>query len=77
MVAAVFNFTPCVREAYRIGVPEPGPWKEIINSDAKVYAGSGVGNLGAIKTEPRPCHGRSHSLSMTLPPLGALFFRSP
>ncbi len=76
-VLAVFNFTPIVREHYRVGVPVPGIWTERLNSDAKIYWGSGIGNLGALETSPLPRHGRPHSLPMTLPPLAAVFFEAP
>lgn len=71
----VANFTPVVRLRYRVGVPWGGFWKEILNSDATVYWGSGQGNLGGVEAEPIPCLGRSHSLNLTLPPLGILFFK--
>jgi 1,4-alpha-glucan branching enzyme len=74
-VAVVFNFTPVPRESYRIGVPKPGFWKELLNSDAPEYGGSGKGNLGGVDSEPIPIHGREHSLSLTLPPLGVLFLQ--
>ncbi len=71
----VLNFTPVLRIGYRIGVPFPGCWRECLNSDARHYAGSGAGNLGGVVAEPVPIHGRSHSLLLTLPPLGVLFLR--
>jgi 1,4-alpha-glucan branching enzyme len=61
-----------VREGYRIGVPAAGEWLELCNTDATDYGGSGAGNLGRIETEPVPSHGYSASLSLRLPPLGAL-----
>ena len=70
------NFTPVPREGYRIGVPHEGYWQELLNSDATLYGGSGVGNLGGLQTEPEPIHGRPHSLNLTLPPLGCLIFKS-
>ncbi|MGH8935431.1 MAG: 1,4-alpha-glucan branching protein GlgB, partial [Acidimicrobiia bacterium] len=72
-VLAVCNFTPVVRHDYRVGVPHPGRWVEILNSDAGHYGGSGQGNGGGVEAEPIPHHGRPHSLRLTLPPLGALF----
>ncbi len=69
------NFTPVPRPGYRVGVPEPGFWSEILNSDAFEYGGSGQGNLGGVSSEPSPSHGRPHSLVLNLPPLGALFLR--
>ena len=71
----VCNFTPVPREGYRIGVPHEGRWQELLNSDATCYGGSGVGNLGGLKAETEPIHGRSHSLNLTLPPLGCLVFK--
>ena len=74
-VLAVFNFTPVPRPGYRLGVPCGGYWREILNSDAADYGGSGMGNLGGVRAEPVPAHNRSHSVVLTLPPLGALFLR--
>jgi 1,4-alpha-glucan branching enzyme len=68
-VLAVCNFTPVVREAYRVGVPAGGRWREILNSDAPFYGGSGVGNLGRVAADEVPWHGRAHSIRLTLPPL--------
>jgi 1,4-alpha-glucan branching enzyme len=72
-VLAVLNFTPVIREGYRVGVPEAGRYAELLNTDAGVYGGSDVGNGGAVEAEESPSHGRPYSLSLTLPPLGALF----
>ncbi|MCA9824803.1 MAG: 1,4-alpha-glucan branching protein GlgB [Dehalococcoidia bacterium] len=74
-VLAVFNFTPVPRGNHRIGVPEAGRWLEIFNSDAAEYGGSGQGNMGHVDSVPVPHHDHYHSLTMQLPPLGALFFR--
>jgi 1,4-alpha-glucan branching enzyme len=63
------------RHGYRVGAPSSGFWKEVLNSDAAEYGGSGMGNLGGKETEEIPCHGRPWSLDFTLPPLGALFFK--
>ena len=71
----VCNFTPIVRQNYRVGVPREGHWKEILNSDAPLYGGSGQGNFGGLSTVPLPIHGRPFSLNMTLPPLGIVIFR--
>jgi 1,4-alpha-glucan branching enzyme len=68
----VCNFTPVPRHNYRVGVPKPGFWKEILNSDAKEYGGSGQGNLGGCNGEPVPWHGRNWSVSVMLPPLAAV-----
>jgi 1,4-alpha-glucan branching enzyme len=77
VVLVVCNFTPVVRENYRIGVPHGGRWREQLNSDAREYGGSGQGNLGGAEAAPLPAHGRYHSLSLRLPPLGALFLATP
>jgi 1,4-alpha-glucan branching enzyme len=71
----VYNFTPVVRENYRVGVPCDGFWKEILNSDAPLYGGSGKGNFGGLKAIPLPIHDRPFSLNATLPPLGAVAFQ--
>jgi 1,4-alpha-glucan branching enzyme len=72
-VLIVINATPVVRYNYRVGVPSPGEWREVLNSDAEVYGGSGVGNGGSVSTWPVPGHGQFQSLNLTLPPLSALF----
>jgi 1,4-alpha-glucan branching enzyme len=74
-VLCVFNFTPVPRDAYRLGVPCGGHWRESLNSDAEVYGGSGWGNMGGVQAEDRPWHGRPYSVTVTLPPLAAVFFR--
>ena len=74
-VIAVLNFTPVAREGYRIGVPEPGTYVELLNSDAEVYGGGNVGNGGAIATDPIDDHGFEQSLSLTIPPLGFLLLK--
>jgi 1,4-alpha-glucan branching enzyme len=70
----IMNFTPMPHHNYRIGVPWGGIWREALNSDAKDYGGSGLGNAGSIEAEAIPQHGRPYSLSITLPPLAALYF---
>jgi 1,4-alpha-glucan branching enzyme len=75
MVLVVCNFTPVLRDRYRVGVPREGRWTEILNSDAAHYGGSGVGNYGAVHTVPVTSQGRYHSLTLALPPLGALYLR--
>jgi len=75
MVLVVCNFTPIPRDRYLVGVPLPGFWREILNSDAAVYGGSNVGNSGGVATKLSPCFGRKQSLQLTLPPLGALVLR--
>jgi 1,4-alpha-glucan branching enzyme len=73
-VVVVCNFTPVPRTNYRIGVPHGGYWREVLNSDAPIYGGSGLGNYGGVEAAPMPYEKLSHSLTLTLPPLGALFF---
>jgi 1,4-alpha-glucan branching enzyme len=72
IVAAAFNFTPVPRTNYRIGVPEPGFYREAINSDAELYGGSNVGNQGGVAAEPVSWMGRPYSIPIALPPLGGL-----
>lgn len=76
VVIGAFNFTPVSRQNYRVGVPSGGFWKEILNSNAQDYGGSGQGSLGGIEASPIPFHGRHYSLIITLPPLAAVFFKS-
>jgi 1,4-alpha-glucan branching enzyme len=73
-VLVVCNFTPVVREGYRVGVPLAGAWREILNSDAPVYGGSGVCNMGRVEAVERKWHGRTHSLALRLPPLSVMMF---
>ncbi|MCK5138827.1 MAG: alpha amylase C-terminal domain-containing protein, partial [Thermodesulfovibrionia bacterium] len=76
IVLVVCNLTPVPRFNYRVGVPRGGYWRELLNSDAGMYGGSNIGNFGGIEAEPFPVQGRNHSLSLKLPPLGVLFFKS-
>ena len=73
-ILVVANFTPVVRDGYRIGVPRGGFWREILNSDATIYYGSGVGNRGGMSAEPVGWHGQAQSLVVTAPPLGVVLF---
>jgi len=75
-IIAVFNLTPIPRHSYRIGVPRGGFWAELINSDSIEYGGSGMGNLGGVDAVPVEWHGRPYSITVTLPPLSAVFFKS-
>lgn len=75
IVLVVCNFTPLPRFNYRLGVPLGGFWKEMLNSDAKEYGGSGLGNMGGVEAQPIPFHGRDYSLSLTLPPLAVIIFK--
>jgi 1,4-alpha-glucan branching enzyme len=74
LVLVVCNFTPLLRQNYRLGVPLYGFWTEILNSDASFYGGTGTGNFGGLETAPIPAHGHQQSLTLTLPPLGILYF---
>ncbi len=74
-IVVVCNFTPITHDNYRIGIPAPGFWKEILNSDAKEYGGSGQGNFGGKFAETIPSHGQPCSVSLKLPPLAVLFFK--
>lgn len=69
------NFTPVPRYNYRLGVPTAGFWKEVLNSDAGEYGGSNLGNFGGVNADEIPCHGHDFSVSLTLPPLGVVFFK--
>ncbi len=75
IMVVVCNFTPVVRHNYRVGVPFDGVYREILNSDAAEFGGSGQGNLGGVEAAPVGFHGRFHSLNLTLPPLGVLFLK--
>jgi 1,4-alpha-glucan branching enzyme len=75
-IVVVCNLTPVPRLGYRLGVPSGGLWKELLNSDAREYGGSGMGNLGGVQAAERPVHGRPYSLELTLPPLGVLFLKA-
>ena len=75
-ILVVCNFTPVPRTGYRVGVPHGGYWRELLNSDAQDYAGSGMGNFGGVHADEIPTHGRPFSLRLTLPPLAALFFKA-
>jgi 1,4-alpha-glucan branching enzyme len=74
-VMVISTFTPVVRHGYRIGVPRPGYYQEILNSDSEYYWGSNVGNAGGVYTEPTPSHGYEQSLSLTLPPLATIMLK--
>lgn len=76
LLVVACNFTPVTHFNYRIGVPKPGFWRELLNSDATEYGGSGQGDLGGVEAAPSPLHGHPYSLAVTLPPLAILFFKS-
>jgi 1,4-alpha-glucan branching enzyme len=75
MVLVVVNMTPVPRHNYVLGVPYAGRWREALNSDAPLYGGSGMGNLGGADSAPLPSHGHMQSLTITVPPLSAMYFR--
>ncbi len=72
-VVIACNFTPVPRHGMRIGAPRAGRWREVLSSDAEVYGGSGVGNLGEVIASAEPWHGRPASLTLTVPPLGCVY----
>ena len=76
VVVIACNFTPVPREQFVIGVPHGGYWREVLNSDATLYGGSGLGNAGGVQAEDVPSHGRPCRLVLTLPPLAMVAFRS-
>jgi len=73
-VLVVTNMTPVPRSNYLVGVPWPGRWREIVNSDATEFGGSGWGNFGGVETAPIRSHGRMQAVNLTLPPLSTLMF---
>jgi 1,4-alpha-glucan branching enzyme len=75
VILVILNFTPVSRHNYRLGVPRGGFWKEALNSDAWIYGGSGQGNLGGVEAAPFSLHGRPWMLTLTLPPLAAVFLK--
>ncbi|TMF16768.1 MAG: 1,4-alpha-glucan branching enzyme, partial [Chloroflexi bacterium] len=75
VIVGVFNFTPVPRLNYQIGVPAAGWWRELLNGDAPLYGGSGMGNMGGADAVPVAMHGHQHSVTLTLPPLAALFLK--
>jgi 1,4-alpha-glucan branching enzyme len=74
-VVVACNLTPVIRENYRVGVPEAGFYREIMNSDSAYYEGTDVGNTGGVHAEPIPWDGRPYSLNLKLPPLAGLYFK--
>ena len=75
LLIVVLNATPVVRYGYRIGLPRPGHYEEVLNTDSKTYGGSNVGNLGGMNAGEHAWMGRRYSLSLTLPPLAAVFLK--
>jgi 1,4-alpha-glucan branching enzyme len=74
-LAVILNLTPLPRSHYRVGLPRPGTWREVINSDAGIYGGSNVGNLGGVIAHDHKCHNQPWSAEMTLPPLSIIAFQ--
>ena len=74
-LVVVCNFTPVPRYNYRIGVPQPGYYRELLNSDSELYGGGNIGNFGGLYADPIPWHGFPYSLNLTLPPLAVLFLK--
>jgi 1,4-alpha-glucan branching enzyme len=75
VLICVCNFTPVIREGYRVGVPRDGWYAELVNTDSELYAGGNVGNGGGVPSEAVPWHGQPHSIALTVPPLAALWLR--
>ncbi|MEJ7628181.1 MAG: 1,4-alpha-glucan branching protein GlgB [Nocardioidaceae bacterium] len=75
LLACVANFSAVPRHGYRLGLPETGRWTEVLNTDAELYYGSGVGNFGAVEGSDVPWHGRPYSASVSLPPIATVWFR--
>ncbi len=71
----LLNFTALVHRAYRVGAPQAGAWRELLNTDRPAYGGQGFLNPGVLRTDPEPLHGHPQSLSVILPPLGAVFLQ--
>ncbi|GIH05547.1 1,4-alpha-glucan branching enzyme GlgB [Rhizocola hellebori] len=72
-LVCVVNFAATPHEDYRVGLPSGGPWREVLNTDAEVYGGSNVGNLGTVRAEDEPYQGQPASARLRVPPLGALW----
>jgi 1,4-alpha-glucan branching enzyme len=77
ILACIANFSPVVRHHWRVPLPVGGHWREVLNTDAAEYGGSGVGNLGVVEAVEEAFHGRPFSATVTIPPLAALWLSSP
>ena len=73
-LAVVANLTPVARPAYRLGLPAPGVWTEVLNTDAGIYGGGNAGNFGKVTAGDRPAQGQDQSAEVYLPPLAVLVF---
>jgi 1,4-alpha-glucan branching enzyme len=71
----IMNLTPVPRYGYRVGLPRPGAWREVLNTDAAIYGGGNVGNYGGVTAEDYYVHNQSYSAMFTLPPLGVVVFQ--
>jgi 1,4-alpha-glucan branching enzyme len=76
-IACIANFAPVVRYDFRVGLPLPGQWTEVLNTDALPYGGSGIGNMGTVDAEAEPMHAFAYSARLTLPPLAVLWLAPP
>jgi 1,4-alpha-glucan branching enzyme len=76
-VICVGNFSPVLRSRYRVGVPAPGFYREILNTDASAYGGTNVGNMGGVEAAAIPWHGFAHSIALEMPPLAVIWFSVP
>ena len=76
-IACIANFSPVVRYDFRVGLPLPGHWTEVLNTDSDAYGGSGIGNMGAVEAEAQPMHAFGYSAALTLPPLAVLWLAPP
>jgi 1,4-alpha-glucan branching enzyme len=74
-LVVILNLTPVPRQKYRVGLPRAGKWREVLNSDAGIYAGGNQGNLGGVTAENVPCHNQQHSAEFCLPPMSAIVFQ--
>ena len=74
-LVVILNLTPVPRSDYRVGLPQSGTWREVMNSDAGAYGGSNMGNLGSVKAESYQVHSQPYSASFTLPPMSIIVFR--
>jgi 1,4-alpha-glucan branching enzyme len=72
-VVCICNLSPVPREGYRVGLPRPGSWAEVLNTDADAYGGASIGNMGAVESEAQPWHNQPFSGAVTLPPLGVVW----
>jgi 1,4-alpha-glucan branching enzyme len=76
-VICVCNFSPVVRSHFRVGVPAPGFYREILNTDSATYGGTNIGNMGGVEAAAIPAHGFPHSIAIEMPPLAVIWFSVP